>query len=96
MNVYRTKIHLQPLPLFSLESLSDGLTHGAPYLRWAFLALCLNYNTSDFPPFQGSESAEHYSQLAHEVVVKLASEGTMALEILQALCLLAFSDIKGC
>lgn len=95
VHVYGTQIHLQPLPLFSLQVLPERLSQGPAYLRWAFLALCLNFTSPDCSPSEGPESVQHYSRLGHEEVVRLASNGTATLEILQALCLLALSDIKG-
>ncbi|KAI1630167.1 hypothetical protein EDD37DRAFT_84703 [Exophiala viscosa] len=95
VHVYKTKIHLQPLPLLSLEDLPDRLARGPTYLRWAFLALCLNFTAPEIPLSPGREYVQHYSQSAHEAVVKLAMEGIATAEILQALCLLALSDMKG-
>ncbi len=95
IQVYKTKLHLQPFPLFNLLDLHDRLVQGAPYLRWAFLALCLSFTSPEFIQGEGPESVQHYSRLGHEVAVRLAAEGTATLEVLQALCLLALSDMKG-
>jgi hypothetical protein len=95
VNVYRTKLHLQPLPLFGLEGLSDRLAESSPFLRWSFLALCLNLSPPVLSAGQEPDAGQRYSRMSHQTVVRLASEGTATLEVLESLCLLALSDMIG-
>jgi hypothetical protein len=96
LNIYKTKLHLQPLPLFSLLSLVDRLAQAPSFLRSAFLALCLSYSSPEFPQGHGPESVQSYFRLGHEAVLRLAAEGTATLEAMQALCLLTMNDVIGC
>ncbi|KIV78242.1 hypothetical protein PV11_09978 [Exophiala sideris] len=93
VNVYRTKVHLQPLPLFNLQGLSDRLAESSPFLRWSFLALCLNLAPPAPSAGQDLDAGQRYSRMSHQVVTRLAAEGTATLEVLEALCLLALSDM---
>lgn len=95
IQVYKTKIHLQPLPLFSMQGLSDYLAESSPFLRYSFLALCLNFIPTSPTSGLNSDTSRNYSRVSHESVMKLVSKGTATLEILQALCLLALNDILG-
>ena len=95
VDVYKTKIHLQPLPLFDLQDLSSRLSQATPFLQWAFLALCLGFSSPDYPTDHGTDTVQFYTRSAHEAVVRLASEGTATLEVLQALCLLTLNDMAG-
>lgn len=45
---------------------------------------------------QDPDAAQRHSQWSHETVARLVSEGAATLEVLQALCLLALIDMKGC
>ncbi|KAK5379271.1 hypothetical protein LTR20_009927 [Exophiala xenobiotica] len=92
LNVYREEVHLQPLPLFSLQSLPKRLAEASPCLRWSFLSLCLSLSPA-LPVGTDSDAGQRYSRSGHQAVLELASEGTATLEVLEALCLLTLSDM---
>lgn len=78
-----------------MKDLCSRLTVATPFLRWSFSALCLNFAAPESLPGHGPDVVQSYTRLAHDGVMRLASEGTATLEVLQALCLLALNDMIG-
>ena len=96
INVYRRKLHLQPLPLFNSEDIQKWLTASPKFLLWSFLALTLNFSSHDFyPKDKESDFSTLYTRSAEESLLSLAVEGTPRVEVVQALCLLAVRHIAG-
>ncbi|KIW23627.1 uncharacterized protein PV07_11813 [Cladophialophora immunda] len=95
VDIYRKKIHLQPLPLLSPEDLRTIIDNSPQYLRWSFLALTVSFSNHDFYKGKSSEAIKLYSRSAADTVMKLAAGGNSRVDVLQSLCLLAFKDIKA-
>ncbi|KAK2678934.1 hypothetical protein RAB80_004115 [Fusarium oxysporum f. sp. vasinfectum] len=92
VNAYREKIYFQPLPLFDPKRLQLKTGTLPQYLRWSFLALSLHYTSHNFYYGLEAKAIEYYTTSARSVVVDMAAEGLVKLEVMQALCLLALCD----
>ncbi|KAE8368125.1 hypothetical protein BDV27DRAFT_154296 [Aspergillus caelatus] len=95
VDVYRIKLHLQPLPIFNLTGLTDRLMAGPQYLLWSFLAVVLTFSNHIF--YQNTEdiAKDLYSRSSEYAVMKLAWEGDPNPEVIQALCLVALKHIRA-
>ncbi|WKT53165.1 Zn(2)-C6 fungal-type DNA-binding domain [Fusarium oxysporum f. sp. vasinfectum] len=96
IEIYRTKLHLQPLQLFNISELKDTLTSAPQYLLYSFLALTVRYSAHDFFNGKQVKAVELYGSSAQQEVAILASQGIPKLEIVQALCLLVLVDVAAC
>ncbi|KAF5973184.1 hypothetical protein FBULB1_8439 [Fusarium bulbicola] len=96
IEIYRVKLHLQPLQLFNISELKEILTLAPQYLLYSFLALTVRYSVHDF--FNGKQlrAVELYGSSAQQEVSILASQGIPKLETVQALCLLVLVDVAAC
>ncbi|KAJ4035890.1 hypothetical protein NW761_013870 [Fusarium oxysporum] len=94
IDVYKKKIHLQPLPVFVEPDLAAKLNTAPRYLLWSFMSLMLNFSTHNFFNGQESTAAEFYSREAEQTVMEESSEGVPAIELVQALCLIALKHLK--
>ncbi|KAI2882760.1 transcriptional regulator family: Fungal Specific TF [Aspergillus niger] len=94
IEVYRKVLHLQPLPLFDMDTLQSDLAKAPEFLLWSFLALILSFSGHEFYHGRESDARNFYSQSAEQAVVKMAVEGIPRVEVLQSLCLLALRHIK--
>ncbi|PWY93101.1 hypothetical protein BO94DRAFT_359431 [Aspergillus sclerotioniger CBS 115572] len=92
--VYRRTLHLQPLPLFNIDTLRTHLTRAPEFLLWSFLALALTFSSHEFYQNKESEARKFYTQSAEEAVLKMAIEDIPRVEVIQSLCLLALRHIK--
>ncbi|KAF5632034.1 C6 transcription factor [Fusarium sp. NRRL 52700] len=95
VEVYKTRIHLQPLPLFKLDRLEEQLLDGPHFLLWSFMALTLMLSTHTFYDDQTTFARDFYTRKAEEVVGVLASEGNVSPEVTQALCLIALKHLNN-
>ncbi|KAF4969876.1 hypothetical protein FSARC_2971 [Fusarium sarcochroum] len=95
VQVYETKLHLQPLPLFCLDRLEDRLVAGPQFLLWSFLALTLMLSTHPFYDGQRTFALDFYTRKSEEVTSSLASEGATTPELTQALCLIALKHLNS-
>lgn len=95
IEIYRVKLHLQPLQLFSISELKDTLASAPRYLLYSFLALTVRYSTNEFFNGKQAKAVELYGSSAQQEVAILASQGMPKLEIVQALCLLVLVDVAG-
>ncbi|KAE8416583.1 hypothetical protein BDV36DRAFT_310045 [Aspergillus pseudocaelatus] len=95
MEVYRTRIHFQPLPLFNLEGLRDRLANSPRFLLHSFLALSLNFGSHEFYRGREQEAVQLYTRSAEDATMKLAVEGISKIEVIESLCLLAVKDLIG-
>lgn len=95
IEVYRTRIHFQPLPLFNLEGLRDRLATSPRFLLHSFLALSLNFDSHEFYRGKEQEAVQLYSRSAEDATMKLAVEGISKIEVIESLCLLAVKDLIG-
>jgi len=93
--VYETTVHLQPLPLFELDSLRTKLQNAPQYFLHSFLALMLQFSTHDFYHKSHSAATKFYSRSAAATTQRLAAEGKPRVEVIQALCMLALKYIAG-
>ncbi|KAM5359120.1 hypothetical protein ACJZ2D_014726 [Fusarium nematophilum] len=94
VDVYRTKLHLQPLPLFNVQGLEEQLAIGPQFLLWSFMALTMVFSTHPFYEGQESAAADFYTRTAEESVKNLASEGVPTPELTKSLCLIALKHLK--
>lgn len=92
---YGTTVHLQPLPLFDLDNLTAKLGSSPRYLVHSFLALMLEFSSHRFYHGKQEQAASYYTGSAVATTQQLASEGKPRVELIQALCMLSFRDIKG-
>ncbi|KAI1051180.1 hypothetical protein LB506_010911 [Fusarium annulatum] len=92
VNSYREKLYFQPVPLFDPKRLQLKIGTLPQYLRWSFLALSLHYTSHNFYYGLEGKAIEYYTTSARSVVVDMAAEGLVQLEVMQALCLLALCD----
>jgi hypothetical protein len=88
VTVFEAKVYLQPLPLFGLKSLKDHLSRGPPFLRNSFFDLCTLLSAP-----RDQCSAQGSLDTARLETIKLASEGSCSLEVLESLCLLSLHEI---
>ncbi|KAE8130929.1 hypothetical protein BDV38DRAFT_290947 [Aspergillus pseudotamarii] len=95
MEVYRTRIHFQPLPLFNLEGLRDRLANSPRFLLHSFLALSLNFGSHEFYRGREQQAVQLYTRSAEDAAMKLAVEGIPKIEVIESLCLLAVKDLIG-
>ncbi|KAB8208572.1 hypothetical protein BDV34DRAFT_189838 [Aspergillus parasiticus] len=95
VEVYRTRIHFQPLPLFNLEGLRDRLATSPRFLLHSFLALSLNFGSHEFYRGREQEAVQFYTRFAEDGTMKLAVEGISKIEVIESLCLLALKDLFG-
>ncbi|SPJ74242.1 uncharacterized protein FTOL_03972 [Fusarium torulosum] len=96
IEIYRTKIHLQPLQLFRLPDLKNYLSSSPQFLLWSFLALTVRHSTHDYYKGQEVKAAEFYADLAHQAVISLAYQGIPKIEVVQALCMLVLVEVAAC
>ncbi|KAF5536405.1 C6 transcription factor [Fusarium mexicanum] len=95
VKVYKTKIHLQPLPLFRLDEIEEQLINGPDFLLWSFMALTLMLSTHPFYDGQRTFARDFYTRKAEEAVSVLASEGDISPEVTQSLCLIALKHLNN-
>jgi hypothetical protein len=95
VQVYETTVHLQPLPLFELDSLKAKLQDAPKYFMHSFLALMLQFSTHDFYQKSHPAATSFYSRSAAATTQRLAAEGKPRVDVIQALCMLALKHIAG-
>ncbi|KAG9500738.1 hypothetical protein J7337_006418 [Fusarium musae] len=95
VKVYITKIHLQPLPLFTLDKLEEQLLDGPHFLLWSFMALGLMLSTHPFYDGQRTVARDFYTRKAEEAVNILSYEGDISPEVTQSLCLIALKYLNN-
>ncbi|PNP61517.1 hypothetical protein FNYG_13804 [Fusarium nygamai] len=95
VKVYETKIHLQPLPLFRLDTIEEQLLDGPHFLLWSFMALTLMLSTHPFYDGQRTFARDFYTRKAEEAVSILAFEGDTSPEVTQSLCLIALKYLNN-
>lgn len=97
VEIYRTRIYFQPIPLLVLKDLEIRIAEFPRFLRWSFFAVILHFLEPGHCFFGGkeSEASEFYSNFARQSALGLASEGIASLELIQSLCILAFCDTLG-
>lgn len=95
VDVYRTKLHLQPLPLFNVQGLEEQLATGPQFLLWSFMALTMMFSTHPFYEGQESAAVDFYTCTAEERIKSLASEGVLIPELTKSLCLIALKHLKS-
>ncbi|KAK2468983.1 hypothetical protein H9L39_19420 [Fusarium oxysporum f. sp. albedinis] len=93
IDVYRVKLHIQPLPLFNIGTLREVLANAQPYLVWSFLALVLPLSSPEFPGHPDPETVALDTQSAKSTVMRMAADGIPRLDVVQSLCLLALKDV---
>lgn len=95
IEIYRTTVHLQPLPLLRPAELSNYLASSPRFLLYSFLSLALSFKASTIYGDQQCDAVKYYTRSAQNTVRELASQGVSTLEVVQSLCLLALRDILG-
>ncbi|KAE8315412.1 hypothetical protein BDV41DRAFT_562865 [Aspergillus transmontanensis] len=94
VDVYRTKVHLQPLPLFRLERLADQLLAGPQFVLWSFLSLMLTISSHDFFKDQEHLAEDFYGRSSEDITMRLALDGELRSDVTLSLCLIAMKHIK--
>lgn len=95
IEIYKSKIHFQPFPLFDIALLPSQWPQWPPYLLHSFLAASLTFTDTSFHENMKSFSTDRFINLARMMAVPLAAEGIPSLPVLQSLCLLTICDIAG-
>ncbi|EXA33041.1 hypothetical protein FOVG_15845 [Fusarium oxysporum f. sp. pisi HDV247] len=93
IDVYRVKLHIQPLPLFNIGTLREVLANAQPYLVWSFVALTLPLSSPEYPGHPDPETVARDTQSAESTVMRMATDGIPRLDVVQSLCLLALKDV---
>ena len=93
MDIYKSKVYFQPLPLLDFQDLRERVLRFPQFLRWSLFAICLPYLESRFYREAESRAIDYYTTSSQKVVMNLAAEGVATVEVIQALCLLTLSDI---
>ncbi|KAM6522927.1 hypothetical protein FALCPG4_012539 [Fusarium falciforme] len=96
VQIYKTTLHLQPLPLFHPDDLWERMAILPQFLLHSFLALMLKFSSHEFYHGEEVEAASFYNRLAADVTMRLAFDGAPRLEVIQALCLLTLRNIAAC
>lgn len=94
VDVYRIKVHLQPLPLFRLQNLADQLLTGPEFVLWSFLSLMLTMSSHDFFKGQENLARDFYARSSEDVVMGLSSGGELSSDVTRSLCLIALRHLK--
>ncbi|EXL39265.1 hypothetical protein FOCG_18121 [Fusarium oxysporum f. sp. radicis-lycopersici 26381] len=75
IDVYRVKLHIQPLPLFNIGTLREVLANAQLYLVWSLLALVLPLSSPEFPGHPDPETVALDTQSANSTVMRMAADG---------------------
>ncbi|KAM5378161.1 hypothetical protein ACJZ2D_004619 [Fusarium nematophilum] len=90
LDVYFKHIHRQPLWLFDVDfTLSPDF---AEELICAIIALSMSYSISDFT-YADLPGPDSYSEAARKLIMLKIANGSVGIQTLQALCLLAFFNL---
>lgn len=81
--------------MLCLDGLAEYLTRAPRYLRWSFLALTLRISGHQFYAGNDIEVAHYYARGAEETSSRLAAKGVSNVDLIQSLCLLTLTYIKG-
>ncbi|OJI96728.1 hypothetical protein ASPVEDRAFT_23718 [Aspergillus versicolor CBS 583.65] len=95
VEVYRTRIHLQPLPLFHLGRLADQLLAGPEFVLWSFLSLMLKISSHPYFKTQQHAAEDFYARSSEDTTMRLSSGGKPSLDVTRSLCLIAMKHIKS-
>ncbi|KAI9930110.1 hypothetical protein MW887_011920 [Aspergillus wentii] len=95
VEIYKAKLHLQPLPLFDMDGLSAQVSRFPQFLLRSFLAVTLLFSGHPFYGTSKADAIEFYVRSSRETTISLAAECTPSLEVIQSLCLLTLSDISA-
>ncbi|KAJ3458906.1 hypothetical protein MRS44_013015 [Fusarium solani] len=95
VQIYKTTLHLQPLPLFNPDDLWERMAILPQFLLHSFLALMLKFSIHEFYHGEEVEAASLYNRLAADATMRLAFDGAPRLEVIQSLCLLTLRNIAA-
>ncbi|RGP66602.1 hypothetical protein FLONG3_8798 [Fusarium longipes] len=95
VEIYTTRVHLQPLPLFEIASLVGKLNAAPRYLIHSFLALMLEFSSHGFYINKHKEASIYYRRSAEATTQHLAAEGKPITEVIQSLCMLTLRDVSA-
>ncbi|PLB53074.1 hypothetical protein P170DRAFT_507782 [Aspergillus steynii IBT 23096] len=95
VEIYKARLHLQPLPLFNIETLSTQVLRFPPYLLHSFLAVTMPFSEHSFFGNAKEKAIDSYVRSARETVIHAATEGESSVELLQSLCLLSLNDLAA-
>lgn len=94
VNVYISKIHCQPLPLFETLGLESDATGWPRCLVLSLIAVTSRLSPDVMPGWTANDRRDCYKKARREVMIRVA-EDIGHLEILQSFCLLILEDIAG-
>lgn len=94
VNVYVSKVHCQPLPLFETIDLGHDTAKWPQCLLLSLVLITSRLSPDVMPEWTLKERRDCYRKARREVMIKLA-EDFSHLEVLQSLCLLILEEIAG-
>lgn len=94
INVYISKIHCQPLPLFEIFNLDSDTKRWPHHLLLSLVVITSRLSPDVMPEWSAKERRDCCRKARREVMIKLA-EDIGHLEILQSFCLLILEEIAG-
>ena len=92
VDIYTAKLHYRPLPLLSPQGLANRLISGPPFLCWSLLELCSHFHSAT--TLVSSDVVGH-ARTSRQSVFELVADGNGITDVLEALCILALSDMIG-
>lgn len=94
MNVYISKIHCQPLPLFDTFSIESDAIEWPRCLLLSLIAVTSRLSPDVMPGWTANDRRDCYKKARRELMIRVA-EDVGHLEVLQSFCLLILEDIAG-
>ena len=95
VEVYKARLHAQPLSIFDVDTLAAQAANFPPFLLRSFLAITMLFSDHAFFGVAKEEAIDFYVRSARGTALYLATEGNSSVETLQSLCLLTLSDLAG-
>jgi hypothetical protein len=94
IDVYISKIHCQPLPLFEILDLRPDADTWPQCLLLSLIVITSRLSPNVMPGWSVEERRDCHKKARREVMIKVA-EDAGCLEILQSFCLLILEGIAG-
>lgn len=94
INVYISKIHCQPLPLFDISGLESDTIGWPQCLLLSLVVITSRLSPDVMPEWSAKERRDCYKKARREVMIKLAEDASHP-EVLQSFCLLILEEITG-
>lgn len=95
VDIYKERLHCQPLPLFDIKDLPSQVGKFPTVLLRSFLAVTVKYSDDEFFKDCKTAAVEFYMQSSRELIFAQLGDPGASVDLLQACCLLALYDIAG-